>query len=276
MSEAEGLFHVLHPRAAARQQAVAEQGDDHQRNAHPQRVQVQRTAAGPQVTALGDIQQDGAERRGGAGRANQPGQGAHQEHAGQRAAALGVAPARQPGLQRRGQLQGIEAEHRQRQRDKQHRQADQHVRVLQRRLELQAGGGHHQPQQGVGERHALHVNHRQRQNAAAALRPVAAEDDAGNQRVHRQHARGEGDADTDQQRPQRRERQAGRRSGLFGWCGVNRRERGGRAGADRVQRDDPGFRRIAEAGLGAALIGDAEGWRWPPPVAAAPADSAAV
>lgn len=204
----------------------------------------------------GDIQQDGAERRGGAGRANQPGQGAHQEHAGQRAAALGVAPVSQPGLQCGRQLQGIEAEHRQRQRDKQHRQTDQDIRMLQRRLELQSGGGHHQAQQGVGERHALYVNHRQRQNAAAALWPVAAEDDAGDQRVHRQHARGEGDADADQQRPQRRERQAGRCGGRFSRC--RGRERRGCGGADGIQRNDPGFRRVAEAGLGAALIGDAE------------------
>lgn len=161
-------------------------------------------------------------------------------------------------MQRRGQLQGIEAEHRQRQRDEQRRQADQHVRVLQRRLELQAGGGHHQPEQGIGQRHALHVNHRQRQNAAAALRPVAAENDAGDQRVHRQHARREGDTDADQQCPQRRKRQAGWRSGLFGWRRGSSRERGGSAGADGIQRDDPGFWRVAEAGLGAALIGDAQ------------------
>ncbi len=130
--------------------------------------------------------------------------------------------------------------------------------MLQRRLELQSGGGHHQAQQGVGERHALHVNHRQCQNAAAALRPVAAEDDAGDQRVHRQHARREGDADADQQCPQRRKRQAGRCCGLFGWFRGNRRERGVSGGADRVQRDHPGFRRVAKTGLGAALIGDAE------------------
>ncbi len=56
----EGGFHMAHPRAAFRQQAIAKHGHKDQRQAHAQRVKVQRAAAQPQITALGDIQQNGA------------------------------------------------------------------------------------------------------------------------------------------------------------------------------------------------------------------------
>ncbi len=46
---------MAHPRAALRQQTVAKHGDENQRQAHTQRVEVQRAAAQPQITALGDI-----------------------------------------------------------------------------------------------------------------------------------------------------------------------------------------------------------------------------
>ncbi|MNH25750.1 hypothetical protein D3C79_857670 [compost metagenome] len=123
--------------------------------------------------------------------------------------------------------------------------------MLQRRLELQPGGRDDQAKQGIGECHALYVNHRQRQNAPAAVRLFAAQNDARNQRVHRQHAGSEGNADTDQQGPKRRKRQAG-------WRGLRWRVNGRCDGAHRIQRDHPRFRRVAETGLRAALIGYAQ------------------
>lgn len=51
---------MAHPRAAFRQQAIAKHGHKDQRQTHAQRVKVQRAAAQPQITALGDIQQNGA------------------------------------------------------------------------------------------------------------------------------------------------------------------------------------------------------------------------
>jgi len=141
---------MAHPRAALRQQTVAKYGDEDQWQAHAQRVEVQRAAAQPEITALGDIQQDGAQRRGGAGGADQSGNGAHRENATGRAALALIAEQRQPRLQRGGQLEREQAEHGERQQNKYHRQSRQDIRVLQGRLELQTGGGHHQPQRGVG------------------------------------------------------------------------------------------------------------------------------
>jgi len=73
--------------------------------------------------------------------------------------------------------------------------------MLQRRLKLQTGGGDHQPQRGIGQRHPLHVDKRQQQRSSGREPLFAAEDNTRDQRIHRQHARREGDTDTYQQRP---------------------------------------------------------------------------
>ncbi|MNE07406.1 hypothetical protein D3C80_1000250 [compost metagenome] len=62
-------------------------------------------------------------------------------------------------------MQGEQAKHRQRQQSKYDRQADQHIRMLKRGLELKPGSGNHNPERGIGERHALNVDKRQQQGA---------------------------------------------------------------------------------------------------------------
>ncbi|MNE07407.1 hypothetical protein D3C80_1000260 [compost metagenome] len=78
--ETEGDFDCFHPRPAFRQQTVTKHGDQNQRQTHAQRVQIQRTAAQPHVPALRDVEQDRAQRRGGARRANQPGNRTHHKN----------------------------------------------------------------------------------------------------------------------------------------------------------------------------------------------------
>jgi predicted lipoprotein with Yx(FWY)xxD motif len=55
-----------------------------------------------------------------------------------------------------------------------------------------------QAERGVGERHSLHVDKGQQQRPGGGQTLFTAQHNAGNQRVHRQHARREGNADTNQ------------------------------------------------------------------------------
>ena len=96
--------------------------------------------------------------------------------------------------------------------------------MLQGRLELQPGGGYHQPQRGIGQGHPLDVNKGQQQGARGGKPLFAAQHDARNQRVHRQHAGGEGDTNANQQRPQGGE---GQTSGDVCWRRHGRRLRHG-------------------------------------------------
>ncbi|STV15178.1 Uncharacterised protein [Klebsiella pneumoniae subsp. pneumoniae] len=95
--------------------------------------------------------------------------------------------------------------------------------MLQGRLELQPGGGYHQPQRGIGQGHPLDVNKGQQQGARGGKPLFSAQHDARNQRVHRQHAGGEGDTNANQQRPQGGEGQtSGTSAGgaMAGACGT--------------------------------------------------------
>ena len=68
------------------------------------------------------------------GGADQPGNSPHRKDPAGRAALALIAEQRQPGLQRRRQLQREQAEHGERQQYKHRRQADQDIWVLQGRL----------------------------------------------------------------------------------------------------------------------------------------------
>ncbi|MNE45149.1 hypothetical protein D3C81_1750410 [compost metagenome] len=84
------------------------------------------------------------------------------------------------------------------------------------------------------------------------MRFFTPKNDAGNQWIHRQHAGGESNANTNQQCPQGGERQTGRHR--FFWCADWQCG----CGTYRIQRDHPRFRRIAETCFGAALISHAQ------------------
>ena len=70
--------------------------------------------------------------------------------------------------------------------------------MLQGRLELQPGGGYPQPQRGIGQGHPLDVNKGQQQRACGGKALFAAQYDARDERIHRQHAGGKGNANANQ------------------------------------------------------------------------------
>ena len=90
-------------------------------------------------------------------------------------------------------MQGIEPEHGERQQHEHDGEADQHIGVLQRGLELQAGRGDDQPEQGVGDRHPLHIDEGEQEGAAGGEVLTGTGDDAGQNGVHGEDAGGEGE-----------------------------------------------------------------------------------
>jgi hypothetical protein len=95
--------------------------------------------------------------------------------------------AHQSGLQRRRQLQVVDAEHRQRHPGDQQAERAQHPRVLQRRRQPFASQARSNAKQGVDNRHAERIRNRQDQ-PAPAVRGALAHDDRRQDRHHRQHA----------------------------------------------------------------------------------------
>ncbi len=96
-------------------------------------------------------------------------------------------------MQTARQLQGVEAEHGEGQQHEHHRETDQHIGVLQRSLEFQARRGHYQPQQGVGDRHPLHIDKGEQEGATGREAMAGTGDDAGQDWVHGEDAGGEGE-----------------------------------------------------------------------------------
>ncbi|MNH04258.1 hypothetical protein D3C79_635480 [compost metagenome] len=161
-------------------------------------------------------------------------------------------------------MQGIEPEHGERQQHEHDGEADQHIGVLQRGLELQAGRGDDQPEQGVGDRHPLHIDEGEQEGAAGGEVLTGTGDDAGQNGVHGEDAGGEGKS-----QPQRKEggdaepealaAEGGRQSILLaaGWRldGVSGAGLPGgvTGGSERLHGDQLVGGRIAET-LGATLI----------------------
>ncbi|MNZ16908.1 hypothetical protein D3C78_338910 [compost metagenome] len=135
--------------------------------------------------------------------------------------------------------------------------------MLQRRLELQASRGDHQPEQGVGDRHPLHIDEGEQEGAAGGEMLAGTGDDAGQNGVHGEDAGGEGEP-----QPQRKEggdaepealaAEGGRQSVLLAadrrLCGISRVCLPGVvSGREGLHRDPLVGGGIAEA-LGASLI----------------------
>ena len=216
------------------------------------------------------------------------------------AAAQPARPLREPALHSTRHLQLVDAEHRQRQRCKQQREAAQHPGVLQRGGQALAHQPGQQAEAGVDERHAQRIGQRQREAPGPRHHAGLADDDRRQDRDHRQHAGRER-----QQQPGEQERaghlpQAARlqhrvegTGGCRGRCGLGCslrcglghqrlrwHQRGGRRSTARRlgqparrivgcqhhslrQRAGNGLhlhhvlhRRVAQALVGAALVGD--------------------
>ena len=149
-------------------------------------------AAQHRIARLVDVQQRAGQRRRHARADDQRRQHAHGEHAPERAALHAIARAGQAALQRRGKLQLVEAEHRQRKRDEQRREAAEHPWVLQGPGQQRPRQPRRDPASGVGDRHPEHV-HRATAGGVRSADPLAlADDDPGQDRNHRQHAGREG------------------------------------------------------------------------------------
>ena len=131
------------------------------------------------------------------------------------------------------------------------------------------------PASGIGARHAQYVGQRQHEGARRGDVGAVARDDSGEDRHHRQHAGCEGQQQSQSEEGAQNQQQIavadqGREPILFRdeTCGAGATPAGAASGAAaaraaagrarRRQRDRQGLgdRRIAQAGMGAALVGD--------------------
>ena len=264
------------PRPRSRDQPPGRGPDDEERRPHAEPQDEQRQPAEREIARGGDVAEH-ADQGGGDARADdQRRERAHEPDPGEPSAALAAAERDQALLPRAGELQLVEPEHRQRERDEQRRRRPDDRRMLEGGLHVRPARRGEQAERGVGRGHGHHVHARERERAPRAARPARA-DDAREDRHHRQHARGEGEqqAEAEEQRqgeePARLER--GPESILLGAVRRGgRRGRGRRAGrrehparrhgigarVDGFDGQSTGLRGVADAGIGAALVVELE------------------
>ncbi|CRW76386.1 hypothetical protein PAERUG_P63_London_25_VIM_2_03_14_00915 [Pseudomonas aeruginosa] len=209
------------------------------------------------IAGLRDIEQGAGQRRGHARPHQQPGQRAERGRAGQAAALAAATETVEAVAQGSRQLQFEEAEHRQREEHEQRGEAAQQPRLLQPGLQVAAKQRRDHPESGVDQRHAQHVATGQQQAATRA--GAAADHQPGEDRQHRQRTGSErqqqAEAEEQQQAPgQVAGLQAAGQALVLGDFAA--RPGGGRAGTAQVER--LALRRIAQAGIGAALPAQAQ------------------
>ncbi|MNQ84065.1 hypothetical protein D3C85_991850 [compost metagenome] len=125
---------------------------------------------------------------------------------------------------------------------------------MQPRLEVEFGAeqAHQRTEQGEAGRHRQHVGQRQHQAATAAR--LAAQDHAGEDRQHRQNAGGEGQAQAREEEQRQLVPAPARVAGAANLATAD--------GCTLGQLEHFGFRRVAQALVGAALVGHAQLGRW--------------
>ncbi len=175
---------------------------------------------------------------------------------------------RQLALQRRRQLQFVEAEHREGKYDEDQRETAEHPGVLQGCREQRSGQPGGDAGGGVGHRHAENVGERQCEATGVGIAVTLTGDDAGEDGDHRQHAGGQRQAEASDEEKGEIGPEPGitEDAGDFAafvdvdpgasCCFCGRGGRGRRIG----QRDGHRLRlrRVADAGIGATLRGDIE------------------
>ena len=276
---AEHRLDRIHPGAGARQQGAGRGADQQQRRAHAQAERKQRHAAEHGVAGIGNIDERAHQRRGDAGADDQRREKAHDGHAHQIAALLAVADLGELALDGGRHLQLIEAEHGEGEGDENQGKGADDPRILEPGLNVFPRQAHQHADDGVGERHRQYIHQRQHKGLAGGDCLALANDDAGEDGDHREHAGGEGQQQAGAEEDQQGEQgvAAFQRIGdgvLFAFgAGLLRRWLSGRgaAGVDgvgrghhraRLQMQLEGLvlRRVADAGhFRAALIGHLEG-----------------
>ena len=189
--DAETLFDLLHPGADPGQQRPGGCADDKQRHAEAQPHGEQRRTAQQRITGLADIQQRPGQGRGDTGADDDCGHRAHERAGIQAAAVPGLRQGRQPGLHGGRHAQFIKAEHGQGQEDEHQAERADHPYVLGGGLQVYLEGAGQHAQQGVGQRHGEHVGQGQQEPAPGGHGSGLADDDAGQDGDHREHARGQ-------------------------------------------------------------------------------------
>ena len=249
-----------------RQDPRPERPERDQRQAHAEAEREQGRGAARHVPGLGDVEQGRGERRRHAGADDQGGGEAHD-----RGAAEGAEPAAAQAGQAGGgtgrQREVERTEHRQRQGGEgRGEQAQRHGR-LERDLEVASGPGRGHAERAVGQRHRERVGAGQGETPPGREPLSGAGQHAGQHRNHREHARREGQeqAEPEEGRQDARE-MAGEQTAPGLGLRIDRgrtrgqrwvRRNGRRLRTGRRHLDDPGDRRVADAPLGTALVGDA-------------------
>ncbi|MNO77442.1 hypothetical protein D3C76_685520 [compost metagenome] len=255
---AEEVAHAGHPCTTFGQECTTAGTEDHQRRAHAEAEREQLQAAAQGIAGAADIKQQAGQRGRYARRNQQAGKHAKGRRASDGAATGAGGHLVEAVANERRQAQLEDAEHGHGEQREEQRERHQHPGRLQHRLQVELGAehAHQRAEHGVAGGHRQHVGQRQGQPAHAAR--TAAQDHPGKDRQHRQHAGRESQAKAGEEEEQDALVQpAAARRALAG----SRRLSLGRAADDSrlhpVGDIHPcGFRRIAEALVGAALVGD--------------------
>ncbi len=191
---AEEVAHANHPGSTLGQKGSTTGGEQHQRRAHAQAQGEQLQPAAHCVAAGADIEQCTGQRSGDARRYQQAGHRAQHRGAGERTAAGAAGQTVEAAAQGLRQAQLEQAEHGQREDHEEQCERHEYPRRLQACLQIQLGTEHaHQcAEYGETAGHRQYIGHRQQEAAHAA--GLAAQDHPGEDRQHRQHAWGEGQA----------------------------------------------------------------------------------
>ena len=159
------------------------------------------------------------------------------------------------------QTQFVQAEHGQGERGKEGGEGNQHPRRLQACLQVEFGAeqAHQCAKRGKAGGHGDHIGQRQAEAAQAA--DLSAQHHAREDRQHRQHAGREGQAQAGEKEQQQFMPAECCGSGTAAGGGAVRRGVRGRQAASGSSRNGQacGFRRIAQALVGAALVGQQQG-----------------
>ncbi|CPJ48390.1 Uncharacterised protein [Bordetella pertussis] len=271
---------AFHPGAGTGQQRARRRAHQQQRNAHAPGHREQGRAAQDHVPGLRDVQQRARQRRGHARADDQCRQRPHDQGARYTATRDPVGTLAQAGLQARRHLEGEGAEHRQRQDGQQDGEQRQDPRRLQPRRQASAAQAGRHAQRGIDDRHAEHIGGGQPQAAPAAwaLRLRAAQHDGREDRHHRQYAGRKRQQHAQQQEHAGRLQPPAaadevRKPRIAGFQQAVERaaalRRGRRTRRERIatrhgrQLHRIVHRRVAQAGVGAALAGDCQGERLP-------------